>query len=459
MVALVVLLLGRGALPALVQRLQVDPAEWPRAAVHRREHRRHPAGVRRGHDGRAVLPGERRRHPGRDQGQRRHPDQHPAVGLPPPAGQLQPAAVHPALLHLRRRGHRPLHPGRRLPPGDARRPGARAGAPRGAGPELDQPAPPVHPRLRPGDEPGKSGRPGRAADPAGQGRAPDRPPADRPPRGLLRREHLRLRRGRLARQGVRLPQRRPERLRRLRRHGRRAARPDLAAGGARPELRRLQPADLLLPGRGRPRPVPAPDRRTGAAPGPVPQAGPRPVPGGGGREAVLGGRRLHHDGRLPLLPVRAGERPPDRGRPAGGRLARDQPAGDLQLHPQQRQGGGRGLRRGGHLLRRRPGQPADSHLRGDLPPAVPAAGDATAGAAPPPALPRGPVPQPGPDPAQLPRPGRAGLLQRGGRLEYAVRNRSPGSARRAAAASPPARVRRRWRRPRRRSGRRSSPTT
>ena len=125
---------GLGIYPALLQRFRVKPNELVvRAAVHRAQHPDDPAGLRAGPHGREGVPG--RRDARRPAALERNEPTIKNIRLwdyRPLLAHLRPAAGDPDLLQVRRRGQRPLHAQRRVPPGHAV--AARALLPAPAGP-------------------------------------------------------------------------------------------------------------------------------------------------------------------------------------------------------------------------------------------------------------------------------------------------------------------------------------
>ena len=146
-------------------------------------------------------------------------------------------------------------------------------------------------------------------------------PAITPAGGLLRRERVGLRRGEHEAVGGRLPTEWHEHGEPLQGNRRRPAVVDLHAGRLRLATGRLQPADLEPDHEQVAHHVRAGPDRHGAEGGTVPELRPRSLRRDQRRAHRLGGRRVHDDDELPLLP--------ERRQPAGG--DRQQPARELQL--------------------------------------------------------------------------------------------------------------------------------
>ena len=218
---------GVGGRPRPLSRRAAAPAREAeraglRAPLHPAQHPHDPPRLRA-----RPRPGEglpRRGEPQRGRARAERPDhqEHPPVGPPAAAHDLRPAPGDPHLLQVPRRGQRPLHAQRRVPPGHAVAPGAVLPAPARPAAELDQRAPDLHPRLRPGGGAGEPDQPGGAARVLRQGHPAggDGVPEDHPARDVLRRvrQRLRLRPHPVA--GARLSLRRPERLHQVRGPGR-----------------------------------------------------------------------------------------------------------------------------------------------------------------------------------------------------------------------------------------------
>jgi hypothetical protein len=153
------------------------------------------------------------------------------------------------LLQVPRRRQRPLHAGRRVPPGDALAPRAVVPAPPRPGPELDQRAPHLYPRLRARRGTGESDQPGGAARVLRQGHPPGgrRLSEDHAAGDLLRRGQQRLRLRPHPRPGAGLPLRRAERLHPVRGPGRGRGERAAAQAGLRHPVRRGQDPAVRRP--------------------------------------------------------------------------------------------------------------------------------------------------------------------------------------------------------------------
>ena len=119
-----------------------------RAAVPDTQHRGDPRRVRPRRDRGPVLHRRAAAHPEPDRRERRHGLQPAAVGLPPAARHLRPAADPAPVLQVQRRRHRPLPDRRQAAPDHAVRPIAGDQPAGGHRPDVDQRAPGLHPRLR-----------------------------------------------------------------------------------------------------------------------------------------------------------------------------------------------------------------------------------------------------------------------------------------------------------------------
>src|SRR5206468_2100888 len=118
---------------------------------------------------------------------------------------------------------------------------------------------------------------------------------------LLRREDRRLRDRERGGRGVRLSERRAERLELVCWKRRRRARIVAAPRGLRLELPRRESVDLGEPPRGEPHPLPSLDRRTHLDDRAVPTSRPRPLRGRVGRPALLDPGRLYDRRNLPVF--------------------------------------------------------------------------------------------------------------------------------------------------------------
>ncbi|CAA9431832.1 MAG: putative membrane protein, partial [uncultured Pseudonocardia sp.] len=399
-----------------------------RGAVHRAQHRGHPRRVRdrTGHGHRGRLLRHVRGHAGRGAGRDGHHPEHPHPRPGAAQRDVHPAPAAPHVLRLPGEPrHRPLHRGRRHPPGlRPRAAGAQHLRPGRQPDRLDQPAAGLHPRQR---SRGGAGQPGqrRAGRRRRRGRAAQLPehrhqqlaervgpgdPARRRAAHVLRRAHRHLldRRGGRGRApgGVRLGHPAVH----LHRARRRAAGQHRQPAGVRAVLRRAQHPVQQLHQRELEDPLRARPGRPGRAGRAVADPRRRPVPGRGRRAHHLDRRRLHHARPVPLRPehpARAGHG----GHPAGRAAARARPRG--QLPAQLGQGHGRRLRRHGDALRVRRGRPGAADLDEDLPGhRATRVGDHREPALAP-ALPGGPVQGPARADHELPRrqPGRV-LLER-----------------------------------------------
>ena len=155
-------------------------------AVHRVEHCDDARGVPAEPDRSAAVRRRRRDRGRRASEQPRHGGQHPAMGPPSAPRHVQPNPVPAPVLHLCRRGRRPVRDRRADAAGDARGPRAFPGAAAAGGAELGGAAAPVHPRLRGGDESRDQLQGGWEPGLLPRGRAAPRRVRGRPARDLLR---------------------------------------------------------------------------------------------------------------------------------------------------------------------------------------------------------------------------------------------------------------------------------
>ena len=212
----------------------------PRDAVPPESHRRHPPGVGARQRGDPRAERRRRSDAGRHPGQRADHRKRPALGPGPAAADLRAAPGDPHLLRLRLGGRRPLLDRREVPPGAALATGDQCGV--APDPDVHQRAPHLHPRD---GTHARTRQPGHQRRPAGalhQGPAAglDRVAPGHPAADLLRRAGQRLRLRPHAAAGVRPPRGRGERLRRIRRHRRRAGRQSAPPAAARRPVRLVQ---------------------------------------------------------------------------------------------------------------------------------------------------------------------------------------------------------------------------
>ena len=194
----------------------------PRAALCRVEHQVHPHGLpARQHRG-AGLPRRGEPDPRGPAPQRPHDQERAPLERRAAAADLRAAPGDPDLLQVHRRGQRPLHGQRRVPPGHDLAP--RDALPLAAVQNLGERAPDLHPRLRHRRGPRQPRHPRGAprvlhqGHPAGVVGEPQGHPAGDLLRGDLERLCLRAHEG----PRIRLPRGRQERLFPLRRKGRRA---------------------------------------------------------------------------------------------------------------------------------------------------------------------------------------------------------------------------------------------
>ncbi len=207
---------------------RADARDAVPALAHRRDPRRVGARQRRGQGPRQRDHAHARRPPG----QHAHHRERAAVGARPAAPDLRPAAGDPHLLRLRLGGRRPLLDRREVPPDPAL--AARAEPGELADAHLHQRAPHLHPRHGPHPRPREPGHRRGAAGAVREGPAAhfERVAQRHAPADLLRRAGRRLRvRGHAAAR-VRLPLRRPGRVRALQGHRRRAGGERVAAADA-----------------------------------------------------------------------------------------------------------------------------------------------------------------------------------------------------------------------------------
>ena len=358
-----------GIIPAVFQRFRVEPQELARErALHRAQHRRHQQ----------VVQPERGRRPRRSR---------PATTSPRAALQ----ANRPTLDNIRLWDPEVLRPGVRnlqaiaqyynftdvdvdrypidgtTAPGDDLGPRGRPQRAGRVGPDLAEPAPGLHPRLRHRRGPGQHRRRRRPARLHRLRVQPQRTPrsrstsrastsASRRPTRPSSWSPTRPRASTTPR-----PPARPACSTTTGTGGRAALRHRPPAGLRRP-LPRHQPADLRQHQGRLAADVQPRHPRAGRAGGPVPPVGRRPVRGGGRRQDQVRPRRLHHLRQLPVRPAhRPGRRrPPQRaGQPRG--------RGHRQLHPQLGQGRGRRLHRRGHPVRLRRAGPHPQGLAQGVP--------------------------------------------------------------------------------------------